>query len=75
MSIKGQIGCKIYIKGQEASVLFLTGPDRIQAIHEDPGGTAAQISLKKRRHNIKQPCHKILTMATVTMADIRMSFA
>lgn len=41
MSIKGQIGCKIYIKGQEVSVLFITGPDRLQAMHEDPGGTAA----------------------------------
>lgn len=41
MSIKGQIRCKTYIKGQEVSVLFITGPDRIQAMHEDPGGTAA----------------------------------
>lgn len=41
MSIKGQIGCKTYIKGQEVSVLFITDPDRIQAMHEDPGGTAA----------------------------------
>lgn len=75
MSIKGQIECKIDSKGQEASVLFLTSPDGIHAMHEDPGGTAAQISPKKMRHNIEQPCHKILTMAAVTMADIRMSFA
>lgn len=41
MSIKGQIECKIDSKGQEASVLFLTSPDGIHAMHEDPGGTAA----------------------------------
>ena len=41
MSIKGQIGCKIDIKGQEASMLFIRDPDRKQAMREDPGGTAA----------------------------------
>lgn len=41
MSIKGQNGCKIDIKGQEASVSFIRGSDRIQAMREDPVGTAA----------------------------------
>lgn len=53
MNIKGQIGCKIDIKGQEASVLFITGLDRMQAMREDPGGTAAQISLKKEKAQYK----------------------
>lgn len=56
-------------------MLFIKSLDRIQAMHKEPGGITVQISLTKRRYNIKYPCYRILTTFSVgTMADVSLSF-